>query len=178
MRAQRSGYVINISSMGGKFGEPLGSWYHATKFAVEGLSDSLRPELSPFGIHVVVIEPGAIRTEWGKIAADNLLATSGVGPYSEQAAVVARVLGSSSDNPEMGSSPAVVADAIEKAVTARRPRTRYAIGTGAKPIVIASRFLPDRAMDRMMVLVYRTAARRAPAKPATAPADSTQAPAH
>ena len=176
MRAQRSGYVINISSMGGKFGEPLGSWYHATKFAVEGLSDSLRPELAPFGIRVVVIEPGAIRTEWGQIAADNLLATSGVGPYSEQAAVVAGVLGSSSDSPEMGSSPEVVADAIEKAVTARRPRTRYAIGTGAKPIVIASRFLPDRAMDRLMLLVYKTAARRTSAKPAAARAETVPTP--
>jgi NAD(P)-dependent dehydrogenase (short-subunit alcohol dehydrogenase family) len=176
MRAQRSGYVINISSMGGKFGEPLGSWYHATKFAVEGLSDSLRPELAPFGIHVVVIEPGAIRTEWGQIAADNLLATSGVGPYSEQAAVVAGVLGSSSDSPEMGSSPEVVADAIEKAVTARRPRTRYAIGTGAKPIVIASRFLPDRAMDRLMLLVYKTAARRTSAKQAAARAETVPTP--
>src|SRR6476660_3353794 len=166
MRAQHSGYIVNISSMGGKFGEPLGSWYHATKYAVEGLSDSIRPELAPFGIHVVIIEPGAIATEWGQIAADNLLATSGSGAYAEQAAAVARVLGSSSDSPSMGSSPEVVADAIAKAVTARRPRTRYAIGTGAKPIVIASRFLPDRAMDRMMALVYKTAARRTPAKPA------------
>ena len=165
MRAQRSGYVINVSSMGGKFGEPLGSWYHATKFAVEGLSDSIRPELSPFGIHVVVIEPGAIRTEWGQIAADNLLASSGEGPYAEQAAVVARVLGSSSGNADMGSSPEVVADAIAKAVTARRPRARYAIGAGAKPMVIASRLLPDRAMDRVMSMVYRTAARRTPVKP-------------
>ena len=74
MRAQRGGYVVNISSMGGKFGEPLGSWYHATKFAVEGLSDSIRPELAPFGINVVVIEPGAIRTEWGPIAAESVLA--------------------------------------------------------------------------------------------------------
>jgi short-subunit dehydrogenase len=164
MRAQRSGYVINISSMGGKFGEPLGSWYHATKFAVEGLSDSLRPELSPFGIHVVVIEPGAIRTEWGQIAADNLVATSGVGPYSEHAQLVARVLASSSENPDRGSSPEVVADAIAKAVTAQRPRTRYAIGAGAKPMVIASRFLPDRTKDRLMVLFYKAAARRTPAR--------------
>jgi NAD(P)-dependent dehydrogenase (short-subunit alcohol dehydrogenase family) len=165
MRAQRSGYVINVSSMGGKFGEPLGSWYHATKFAVEGLSDSIRPELSPFGIHVVVIEPGANRTEWGQIAADNLLASSGEGPYAEQAAVVARVLGSSSGDADLGSSPEVVADAIAKAVTARRPRARYAIGAGAKPMVIASRLLPDRAMDRVMSMVYRTAARRTPVKP-------------
>jgi len=175
MRAQRSGYVINVSSMGGKFGEPLGSWYHATKFAVEGLSDSIRPELSPFGIHVVVIEPGAIRTEWGQIAADNLLASSGEGPYAEQAAVVARVLGSSSGDADLGSSPEVVADAIAKAVTARRPRARYAIGAGAKPMVIASRLLPDRAMDRVMSMVYRTAARRTPAKPVAAPAESAPA---
>ena len=66
MRARRSGYVINVSSMGGKFGEPLGSWYHATKYAVEGLSDSIRPELAPFGIHVVVIEPGAIAHRVGR----------------------------------------------------------------------------------------------------------------
>src|SRR6478752_7748634 len=159
MRARRSGSVINVSSMGGKFGEPLGSWYHATKYAVEGLSDSIRPELSPFGIHVVVIEPGAIRTEWGRIAAENLLLTSGRGPYAGQAAVVARVLGSSSGDADLGSSPEVVADAIAKAVTARRPRARYAIGAGAKPMVIASRLLPDRAMARVMSMVYRTAAR-------------------
>ena len=77
MRRQRSGRIINISSVGGKIYEPLGGWYHATKFAVEGLSDSLRLELAPFGIQVVVIEPGAIRTEWGGIAADNLRKTSG-----------------------------------------------------------------------------------------------------
>jgi short-subunit dehydrogenase len=168
MRARRSGYVINISSMGGKFGEPLGSWYHATKFAVEGLSDSIRPELAPFGIHVVVIEPGAIRTEWGEIAADNLLSTSGHGPYAEHAQLVARLLGASSANPKLASSPEVVADAIEKAVTARRPRARYAIGSGAKPMVFASRFLPDRAKDRLMALLYQTAGRMTPAKPGAA----------
>jgi NAD(P)-dependent dehydrogenase (short-subunit alcohol dehydrogenase family) len=167
MRAQRSGYVINISSMGGKFGESLGAWYHATKFAVEGLSDSIRPELSPFGIHVVVVEPGAIRTEWGQIAADNLIATSGHGPYAEHAQLVGRILGSSSDHPNLASSPEVVADAIEKAVTARRPKTRYAIGSGAKPMVIASRFLTDRTKDRLMLLFYKTAGRRMPAKPRT-----------
>jgi NAD(P)-dependent dehydrogenase (short-subunit alcohol dehydrogenase family) len=170
MRAQRSGRVINVSSMGGKFGEPLGGWYHATKFAVEGLSDSIRPELSPFGIQVVVIEPGAIRTEWGQIAADNLLATSGQGQYAEHAQLVAGVLGSTSSLAERASSPDVVADAIAKAVTARRPRTRYAIGSGAKPMVVASRFLTDRTKDRMMVLFYRTAGRRTPAKPGVAAA--------
>ncbi len=71
MRAQRSGRIVNISSIGGKFGEPFGCWYHATKFAVEGLSDSLRMELHPFGIDVVVVQPGAAHTEWSRIAQDS-----------------------------------------------------------------------------------------------------------
>src|SRR5882757_6280672 len=76
MRAQRGGRIVNVSSIGGKIYTPLGGWYHATKFAVEGLSDSLRVELKPFGINVILIEPGSIRTEWGGIAAEGLLATS------------------------------------------------------------------------------------------------------
>jgi NAD(P)-dependent dehydrogenase (short-subunit alcohol dehydrogenase family) len=79
---------VNISSIGGKMWEPLGSWYHATKFAVEGLSDSLRAEVSPFGIKVVVIEPGAIRAEWGAISADNLEASSAGTVYRDQAKIV------------------------------------------------------------------------------------------
>jgi NAD(P)-dependent dehydrogenase (short-subunit alcohol dehydrogenase family) len=160
MRAQHSGYIINISSMGGKFGEPLGSWYHATKYAVEGLSDSIRPELAPFGIHVVIIEPGAIATEWGGIAAENLLATSGSGPYAERAALTTTVLGAAEGS---ASSPDVVADAIAKAVTARRPRTRYAVGAGAKPAMLMARFASDRMKDRLITAFYRAAARRSPA---------------
>jgi NAD(P)-dependent dehydrogenase (short-subunit alcohol dehydrogenase family) len=160
MRAQHSGYIVNISSMGGKFGEPLGSWYHATKYAVEGLSDSIRPELAPFGIHVVIIEPGAIATEWGGIAAENLMATSGSGPYAERAALTTKVLGAAEGS---ASSPEVVADAIAKAVTARRPRTRYAIGAGAKPAMLMARFASDRMKDRLINTLYRVAARRTPA---------------
>ena len=76
MRAQGSGRIINISSIGGKIYEPLGGWYHATKFAVEGLSDSLRIELRPFGIDVVLIEPGPILSEWNAIARENMAKTS------------------------------------------------------------------------------------------------------
>jgi NAD(P)-dependent dehydrogenase (short-subunit alcohol dehydrogenase family) len=85
MRAQRSGRIVNVSSIAGKFGEPFGSWYHATKFAVEGLSDSLRMELHPFGIDVVVIQPGAIHTEWANIAHYSLIKYSGNGPYGHRA---------------------------------------------------------------------------------------------
>src|SRR3954451_699466 len=92
MRAQGSGRIINVSSVGGKIWEPLGAWYHATKFAVEGLSDSLRVELRPHGIDVVVIEPGAIRTEWAAISAENLIAASSIPAYQEQVRVGAAVL--------------------------------------------------------------------------------------
>ncbi len=160
LRGRRGGTVVNISSMGGRFGEPLGSWYHATKFAVEGLSDSLRMELAPFGIRVVVVEPGAIATEWGGIAARGLLERSGDGPYAAQARLSAKVLAAGD---HQGSSPEVVANAVAKAVTARRPRTRYAVGSGAKPMVLAARLLPDRLRDRLVVGFYRVGARMTPA---------------
>jgi NAD(P)-dependent dehydrogenase (short-subunit alcohol dehydrogenase family) len=79
MRVRRAGRIVNISSIGGAFGEPFGSWYHATKFALEGLSDSLRMEVRRFGIDVVVIQPGAIVSEWNGIARDGLARHSGDG---------------------------------------------------------------------------------------------------
>jgi short-subunit dehydrogenase len=159
LRALGSGYIVNISSIGGKMYEPLGAWYHATKFAVEGLSDSLRMELAPFGIHVVIIEPGAIRTEWATLAAESQLRVSGRGPYAEQAAVSAAVLDATERLRGRASSPEVVAHAVATAVTARRPKTRYAVGSGARPILVARRLLPDRAFDRLMTVFLRTAGR-------------------
>ena len=148
MRQQRSGTIVNISSMGGKIYTPLGGWYHGTKFALEGLSDCLRMEVKPFGIDVVVIEPGGIKTEWGDIAAEALLAASGSGAYADQAKAMARTLSAEANRPR--SSPTVIADAIAKAVTARRPKTRYAVGFGAKPLIGLRRVLPDRAFDTVI----------------------------
>lgn len=151
MRAQRSGTIINISSMGGRFATPLGAWYHASKYAVEGLSDALRLEAEPLGIHVVVVEPGSIRTEWGAIAAENLLAVSGSGAYAAQAAAVAAVLENSSKPRARRTSPSsVVAKTVARAATARRPRTRYQVGFGARPVIFLSRVLPDRVFDSVM----------------------------
>jgi short-subunit dehydrogenase len=151
LRAQRSGRIVNISSMGGNFTTPLGAWYHASKYAVEAISDALRMELAPFGIDVVVVQPGSIRTEWGGIAAANVLETSGHGPYRAQAEAVATALGNSSrPDARLTSSPAVVARAIVRAATARRPRTRYRIGFGATPLVLAHRILPARAFDLLI----------------------------
>jgi len=155
MRAQRSGRIINVSSIGGKIYEPLGGWYHAAKFAVEGLSDSLRIELGPFGIDVVLIEPGPILTEWSAIARENLVKTSADGAYAGQAAAVARVL-QAADSPHRASGPAVVARKIAYAATTARPRPRYPVGRGAGTIVRARKLLPDRAFDAIITRTFRS----------------------
>lgn len=154
MRAQGRGTLVNITSIGGKIHEPFGGWYHATKFAVEGLSDCLRMELAPLGIRVVVIEPGAIRTEWSGIARASLLHHSGRTAYAGQAAAHARMLAGSDASP-LASPPEVVAATIGKALRARRPRTRYATGGGARTILALRRVLGDRGFDALMRFLER-----------------------
>ncbi len=149
MRAQASGTIVNVTSIGGKFGEPFGSWYHATKFAVEGLSDCLRLETRPFGIRVVVVEPGAIRTEWGGIAHDSLVARSGETAYAPYARRHAKLLGGAMES-NLPSPPEVVAKGIARIAAARNPRPRYAIGGGARIILALCWLLPDRMLDRLM----------------------------
>jgi len=159
MRAQRNGYIVNVSSMGGKIWEPLGSWYHASKFAVEGLSDSLRIEVAEFGVKVVIIQPGSIRTEWSGIAADQLEASSANTPYARQAKIMGAVL-RGVDHMRIASGPEVVAQAIAKAVQSPKPRTRYVVGGGARGMLLAEWILPDRGFDRFIQLSYRLALRR------------------
>jgi NAD(P)-dependent dehydrogenase (short-subunit alcohol dehydrogenase family) len=154
MRAQGSGRIINVSSIGGKIYEPLGGWYHAAKFAVEGLSDSLRIELRPFGIDVVIIEPGPILTEWNAIARQNMLKNSAGTAYASQAESVFRRL-ESADSPRLSSGPEVVARKIVAAATARNPRARYPVGKGAGTIVRARKILPDRALDAVISRAYQ-----------------------
>jgi NAD(P)-dependent dehydrogenase (short-subunit alcohol dehydrogenase family) len=149
MRQQKSGVIVNITSIGGKFGEPFGSWYHATKFAVEGLSDCLRMEARPFGINVVVIEPGAIKTEWNRIARDSLISMSGDGAYGTYARRHAAML-ANADSSRYASPATVVADTILKAVTAKNLRPRYAVGGGAKMILSILWLVPDRLLDKIV----------------------------
>ncbi len=149
MRKQRSGRIINISSMGGKMYTPFGGWYHATKHALEGLSDCLRLELKPFGIDVAIIEPGGIKTDWGTIAADNLAKTSGQGPYGRAARRAAKGLKRLYTG-RLLTSPEVIADAILDAATARRPKTRYAVGFMAKPSIALRKRVSDRTFDRII----------------------------
>lgn len=156
MRLAGSGRIINVTSIGGKIYEPLGAWYHGTKFAVEGLSDSLRLELKPHGIDVVIIEPSGTDSEWGTIAGEGLLAASGSGPYKEQAHIVAAALASTSGSGHVLSTPArVVATAIVRAATAKRPRTRYPVGRGAWSVLAMRKILPDRAFDVVFWNFYR-----------------------
>jgi len=152
MRKQHSGKIINISSIGGKLGEPHGVWYHATKYAVEGLSDSLRMELKQFGINVVIIEPGAIITEWNSIARENLLKVSGNSDYKILANKHANMLEKFDKN---GSKPIVVAKTIVKAALAKRPKTRYATGGGAKVILFFRRILSDKMFDTVFLSLMK-----------------------
>ena len=145
MIAQGRGRIINISSMGGRFSMALGGWYHATKYAVEALSDALRQEVRPFGIEVVLVEPGLIHTEWTKIAADHLLATSGMGKYAviaENFAAALRLAG-----PGTASDPSVIGRTVARAATCAHPRTRYRKGLGAIPLTVLTDLLPDRVYD-------------------------------
>ena len=150
MRENRYGKIINISSMGGKIYTPFGGWYHATKHALEGFSDCLRLETEPFGIDVVIIEPGGIATEWGVIAAENLKKTSGSGAYAESTNKLADGMAEMYSTDQL-SDPSVIANVILKAVTARKPKTRYATGYMAKPAIFMRWLLPDRWFDKIIM---------------------------
>lgn len=150
MRNKRAGKIINLSSMGGKVYTPLGSWYHATKHAVEGWSDCLRLELRPFHIDVVIIEPGVIVTEFGDVMVGPLLKRSGAGPYSQFAHAVADASNASYVKGG-GSSPQVIVDLVLKAVRANRPKTRYVAGKYARPLMFIRKWLGDRIFDKVVL---------------------------
>jgi NAD(P)-dependent dehydrogenase (short-subunit alcohol dehydrogenase family) len=153
MRAQRSGRIVNVSSMGGKLTFPGGGIYHATKHAVEGLSDVLRFEASGFGVHVVIIEPGLIKTEFGNAAVGALgRATGDDGPYAEFNNTVAATTAGAYEGPasRMAAPPEAVARAIHKAITRKRPKPRYVITAGARVMLGVHAMLPDRGWDAVM----------------------------
>lgn len=146
MRRQGSGRIVNVSSVGGRIHTPFAAWYHGSKFAVEGFSDVLRGEVRPFGVDVVVIQPGGVRTEWADLAAQQLRSGARDGPYATRAAATADAFTSRALAARL-SPPSLVAAAVAEAATARRPRARYAVGHGARPALLLRRLLPDRAFD-------------------------------
>ena len=151
MRANKSGKIINMSSMGGKIYTPLGSWYHATKHALEGWSDCLRLELAPFNIDVVIIEPGAIQTEFGDVMLEPMMARSGSSSYSD----IAKKMAQATKNAyEKGNSspPYVIAKVVSQAVKAKKPKTRYAAGKFAKPLMFLRKWFSDRIFDKIITI--------------------------
>jgi NAD(P)-dependent dehydrogenase (short-subunit alcohol dehydrogenase family) len=149
LRRQRSGTIVNVSSMGGEITFPLGAWYHASKHALEAYSDALRQEVKRFGIDVVLIQPGLIRTEFGGVTAQGVRALSGHGAYRELAEGVARSTEAVYAEHGRASDPSVVAGAIRKAIESRRPRPRYPVGYMARPLLALNRLLPARLFDRV-----------------------------
>ncbi|MDX6698472.1 MAG: hypothetical protein QOE65_1869 [Solirubrobacteraceae bacterium] len=154
MREQRWGKIVNVSSMGGKLVFPGGGFYHATKYAVEAISDALRFEVAGFGVDVAIIEPGLIRTEFGETAAHGVgAATPDDGPYAGfNAAVAGQTKEVYEGGPlaKLGGGPETVARAIEKAITKRRPRTRYKVTPSARMALATRKLMTDRMWDRAM----------------------------
>lgn len=147
MRSQRGGKIVNVTSTGGKLALPFGGWYHASKFAVEGLSDSLRNEVRQFGIDVIVIEPGGVKTEWGDIAREHMAKALEHSAYKEMAEKMMRGISATQDR---NVPPSAIADLIVQAISARHPQPRYTGGYMANLLVL-KRFLPDRLFDRLVM---------------------------
>ena len=149
MREQGSGRIVNISSVAGKAVLLFGGWYHVSKYSVEALSDALRMEVKPFGIHVVIVEPGAIRTNWGIIAADHLSSTSAGTVYEKAAANEAHTLRTAYST-KLLPQPSVISKTVCRAVRARNPRTRYHAGFGELTCLFLHRVLPARWWDALV----------------------------
>jgi|SRR5215207_2814445 len=150
MRRAGRGRIVNVSSMGGKLTFPGGGIYHATKYAVEAISDALRFEVKGFGVDVSIIEPGLIKTNFAETAVGSV--PHDEGPYAEFNTAVSASTAGVYDSAlgKLGGGPDAVARAIEKAITARRPRTRYPVTASARFFMAQRALLPDRAWDAVI----------------------------
>lgn len=150
---ERRGRIVNVSSVAGRLGAPLGGAYHASKHALEAFSDALRVEVGAFGVHVALIEPGPVVTEWAAraVATYDGSASAHYGAFVEKALASTRHLAS---NP-FASTPASVARTILAAATSPRPRARYRVGIFANAALGVHWLLPDAAFDRLLAWWYR-----------------------
>ena len=148
MRKQKSGKIVNVSSVGGVGSEPHSAWYHASKFAVEGMSDCLRQEVIQFDIDVVVIQPGAIRSKWNEIATKNMLEVSGKTAYSDLVIKHGVML---KDIFKNSSDPSVVGKTMLEICNVDNPKTRYVVGKNAKTAVFLRRLFSDKIYDKLIL---------------------------
>lgn len=153
MRAAGAGRMVNVSSMGGEVTFPGGGAYHASKYALEAVSDALRVEVAPFGVQVVVVQPGPVATAFGDNATD--LSAYDDGPYGGLARAMDAAI---REQTPKGASPDAVARVVEKAVLARRPSPRYRVGAMSRGLVLGRRVVPDRAWDALMARQFRAPA--------------------
>ena len=151
MRNKGAGKIINTSSIAGKVHGPISSWYVASKHAVEGLSSSLRVELQPFGIQVVLIRPGAISSELISTYVDGMVKRSGNGPYAEMTKTLVGWSKSRDNNPKYSSPPSVIADTVYKIIKSKKPKTSYEVGKTSKQMIWSRKLLSDRVLDKMML---------------------------
>lgn len=155
MRANGEGRIVNISSMGGRIYTPFGAWYHASKHALEGWSDCLRIELAPFGIQVVVVEPGVIDTGFGSVMEAPLLKHAESTPYESAARAMAAATGRSYRK-GAASPPSLIAGVVSRALSSPRPRTRYLAGKYARLFVAIRTLFGDRAFDALVATMTRS----------------------
>jgi NADP-dependent 3-hydroxy acid dehydrogenase YdfG len=157
MRDQHWGKIVNIGSMGGKLTFPGGGIYHATKYAVEAVSDALRFEVRGFGVDVILIEPGLIVTSFGDTASASVEET-GDGPYERFNRHVAKMTEAAYRGPmvKLGGGPEAVAKTIGKALKSGRPKPRYAVTPSARLLINQRRFTPDQVWDLMMRTQFPT----------------------
>ena len=154
MRRSRSGRIVNIGSMGGRITFPVGGFYHASKYAVEAISDALRVEVKPFGIDVILVEPGLIRTNFESRVNESL--DMGIPPHGEDTAYTDLLAANDKStasgyaNDFMTTSPEAVAAVILRAVESARPRSRYVVTSAAKALINLRRFGGDRVWDATM----------------------------
>jgi short-subunit dehydrogenase len=158
MREQHCGKIVNLGSMGGKLTFPGGGLYHATKYAVEALSDALRFEVRGFGIDVILIEPGLITTEFAETAAASVGEAGDAGPYADFNRSVAKITEGAYRGRlrRLGGGPEAVADAIAGALKSSRPKPRYPVTLSAHLMINQRRFMPDQLWDLVMRTQYPT----------------------
>jgi NAD(P)-dependent dehydrogenase (short-subunit alcohol dehydrogenase family) len=158
MREQRWGKIVNIGSMGGRLTFPGGGLYHATKYAVEAISDALRFEVRGFGVDVILVEPGLIVTKFGEVASASVGPAGDSGPYNDFNRKVAKLTEEAYKGPmvKLGGGPEKVAETIAKALRAERPKARYPVTPSAHLMINQRRFMPDRVWDLMMRTQYPT----------------------
>jgi NAD(P)-dependent dehydrogenase (short-subunit alcohol dehydrogenase family) len=156
MRAARRGRIVNMSSMGGRLTFPYGGYYHASKHAVESISDALRVEVAPFGVQVAIVEPGLIRTRFGATATETMTSsTEGDSPYRAATESVEKAMAQSYENPLITAPPEAVARVVESALTARRPRSRYVVTPAARALITTRAVAPGKVWDRVVRLNFK-----------------------